>query len=28
VFGIESFIRDQDRTAAPVPEVDLFSGLR
>ena len=28
VFGVESFIREQDRTAAPVPEVDLFAGLR
>jgi LmbE family N-acetylglucosaminyl deacetylase len=28
VFGVESFIRQQDRTAAPIPEVDLFAGLR
>ena len=28
VFGIESFIREQDRTAAPLPETDLFAGLR
>ncbi len=28
VFGFESFIREQDRTAAPVPETDLFAGLR
>jgi LmbE family N-acetylglucosaminyl deacetylase len=28
VFGVESFIREQDRTAAPVPEFDLFAGLR
>jgi len=28
VFGVESFIRAQDRTAAPVPELDLFAGLR
>jgi LmbE family N-acetylglucosaminyl deacetylase len=28
VFGVESFIREQDRTAAPIPEVDLFAGLR
>jgi LmbE family N-acetylglucosaminyl deacetylase len=28
VFGVESFIREQDRTAAPTPEVDLFAGLR
>ena len=28
VFGVESFIREQDRTAAPTPEVDLFTGLR
>jgi LmbE family N-acetylglucosaminyl deacetylase len=28
VFGVESFIREQDRTAAPVPEDDLFAGLR
>jgi LmbE family N-acetylglucosaminyl deacetylase len=28
VFGVESFIREQDRTAAPVPEIDLFAGLR
>ena len=28
VFGVESFIREQDRTAAPIPEIDLFAGLR
>ena len=28
VFGVESFIRQQDRTGAPIPEVDLFAGLR
>jgi len=28
VFGVESFIRQQDRTAAPLPEIDLFAGLR
>jgi LmbE family N-acetylglucosaminyl deacetylase len=28
VFGEESFIRAQDRTNAPVPEDDLFAGLR
>lgn len=28
VFGFESFIREQDRTGAPTPEVDLFVGLR
>jgi LmbE family N-acetylglucosaminyl deacetylase len=28
VFGRESFIRASDRTGAPVPEDDLFSGLR
>ena len=28
VFGVESFIREQDRTAAPLPEIDLFAGLR
>jgi LmbE family N-acetylglucosaminyl deacetylase len=28
MFGVESFIREQDRTAGPVPEVDLFAGLR
>ena len=28
VFGFESFIREQDRTAAAIPEVDLFAGLR
>jgi|SRR5829696_1945799 len=28
VFGAESFIREQDRTAAPIPETDLFAGLR
>src|ERR1700722_9342171 len=27
-FGRESFIRSLDRTAAPVPEDDLFAGLR
>jgi LmbE family N-acetylglucosaminyl deacetylase len=28
VFGQESFIRASDRTGAPVPEDDLFAGLR
>jgi LmbE family N-acetylglucosaminyl deacetylase len=28
VFGRESFIRAVDRTGAPVPEDDLFAGLR
>jgi LmbE family N-acetylglucosaminyl deacetylase len=28
VFGRESFIRAADRTGAPVPEDDLFAGLR
>jgi LmbE family N-acetylglucosaminyl deacetylase len=28
VFGRESFIRASDTTGAPVPEDDLFSGLR
>ncbi|HUY52380.1 MAG TPA: PIG-L family deacetylase [Streptosporangiaceae bacterium] len=28
VFGKESFIRAMDSTGAPVPEVDLFAGLR
>ena len=28
VFGWESFIRAADRTGAPVPEEDLFSGIR
>jgi LmbE family N-acetylglucosaminyl deacetylase len=28
VFGRESFIRAQDRTGAPVPEDDMFAGLR
>jgi LmbE family N-acetylglucosaminyl deacetylase len=28
VFGTETFIREQDRTGAPVPEDDLFAGLR
>jgi LmbE family N-acetylglucosaminyl deacetylase len=28
VFGQESFIRAMDRTGAPVPEDDLFAGLR
>jgi LmbE family N-acetylglucosaminyl deacetylase len=28
VFGRESFIRVIDRTGAPVPETDLFAGLR
>jgi len=28
VFGAESFIREQNRTTAPVPESDLFAGLR
>jgi LmbE family N-acetylglucosaminyl deacetylase len=28
VFGLESFIRASDRTGAPLPETDLFAGLR
>ncbi|HKA03132.1 MAG TPA: PIG-L family deacetylase [Acidimicrobiales bacterium] len=28
VFAMESFIRDADRTGAPLPEHDLFAGLR
>jgi LmbE family N-acetylglucosaminyl deacetylase len=28
VFGHETFIRASDRTGAPVPEYDLFAGLR
>ncbi len=28
VFGYESFIRAEDRTGAPLPESDLFAGLR
>jgi LmbE family N-acetylglucosaminyl deacetylase len=28
IFGRESFIRASDRTGAPVPETDLFAGLR
>jgi LmbE family N-acetylglucosaminyl deacetylase len=28
VFGEETFIRSRDRTGAPLPEDDLFSGLR
>jgi LmbE family N-acetylglucosaminyl deacetylase len=28
VFGEESFIRAKDSTGAPVPEDDLFAGLR
>lgn len=28
VFGIETFIRDLDTTGAPLPEDDLFAGLR
>jgi LmbE family N-acetylglucosaminyl deacetylase len=28
VFGTETFIRVEDRTGAPVPEDDLFAGLR
>jgi LmbE family N-acetylglucosaminyl deacetylase len=28
VFGDETFIRAMDRTGAPVPETDLFAGLR
>jgi LmbE family N-acetylglucosaminyl deacetylase len=28
VFGQESFIRVTDRSGAPVPEADLFAGLR
>jgi hypothetical protein len=28
VFAEESFIRAYDRTGAPLPETDLFAGLR
>jgi hypothetical protein len=28
VFGTETFIRDLDTTGAPLPEDDLFAGLR
>jgi LmbE family N-acetylglucosaminyl deacetylase len=28
VFGEECFIRDYDRTGSPLPEIDLFAGLR
>ena len=28
VFGIETFIREVDTTGAPLPEDDLFAGLR
>jgi hypothetical protein len=28
VFGWESFIRAMDRTGTPVPEDDLFAGIR
>jgi LmbE family N-acetylglucosaminyl deacetylase len=28
VFGFETFIRASDSTGAPVPEIDLFAGLR
>ena len=28
IFGVEAFIRAHDRTGAPVPEDDLFAGLR
>ncbi|HEX2849983.1 MAG TPA: PIG-L family deacetylase [Acidimicrobiales bacterium] len=28
VFGAETFVRASDRTGAPVPETDLFAGLR
>ena len=27
-FGLEHFIRSHDATGAPVPEEDLFAGLR
>jgi LmbE family N-acetylglucosaminyl deacetylase len=27
-FGVESFIREYDSTGAPIPESDLFAGLR
>jgi len=27
-FGFESFIRTRDTTGAPIPETDLFAGLR
>ena len=28
VFSVESFVRAHDTTGAPVPEDDLFAGLR
>ncbi|MGH9061880.1 MAG: PIG-L family deacetylase [Acidimicrobiales bacterium] len=28
LFGVESFVRARDRTGAPIPETDLFVGLR
>jgi LmbE family N-acetylglucosaminyl deacetylase len=28
VFGTETFIRAEDRTGAPLPEEDLFAGIR
>jgi LmbE family N-acetylglucosaminyl deacetylase len=28
LMGVETFVRVQDRTGSPVPEVDLFAGLR
>jgi hypothetical protein len=28
IMGSESFVRVQDSTGAPVPEDDLFAGLR
>ena len=28
VFGVETFIRARDRSGAPIPEDDLFAGLR
>jgi len=28
VFGFEHFVRVRDTTGAPVPETDLFAGLR
>jgi hypothetical protein len=27
-MGVETFVRVQDKTGAPVPEADLFAGLR
>jgi hypothetical protein len=27
-MGVETFVRVQDKTRAPLPEADLFAGLR